>query len=309
MCSPTRSPLIGSNYGATPSGDAALWATVESSAFFIRDDNTGREIIIFGDIEPDSVSLEPRNKFIWEIAAPKIANGILRAIFIECSYSDAVDDETLYGHLCPRHLIAELKVLADKVEELKPNEDQREKRRGRSSKRKRKDSGTVTYQRDQPGSPRSARQVSHNTTKPGELEGTTTEPLLIGNQTPAAISTIEGGSQQHNNTTTTTVEEQSVQSRVNDEAAVEAADGADQEAEPGDNDQPSLSRSGVQSVDSGAAQLLLAGFKVFIIHVKDTLVDGPHPGVRILEELRAQAGEAGLGCEFHVPYQGEGIFI
>lgn len=91
---------------------------VESSAFFLRDQRTGNEIIVFGDVEPDSLSLKPRNKRIWEAAAPKIITGALRAIFIECSYNDSVDDSSLYGHLCPRHLIAELSVLAAIVEEI-----------------------------------------------------------------------------------------------------------------------------------------------------------------------------------------------
>uniref|UniRef100_A0A093XTN7 3',5'-cyclic-nucleotide phosphodiesterase n=1 Tax=Talaromyces marneffei PM1 TaxID=1077442 RepID=A0A093XTN7_TALMA len=152
MYSPARSPHFAPGLGATPSKDTTNWGVVESSAFFIRDDKTGKEIIIFGDIEPDSVSLEPRNKRVWEIAAPKIVTGSLRAIFIECSYNDAIDDETLYGHLCPRHLIAELKVLASKVEEARPDQSQQEgqRRRGRSSKRKRKDSDTADYAREQP---------------------------------------------------------------------------------------------------------------------------------------------------------------
>lgn len=93
-------------------------SVTESSAFFFRDQHTSREMIIFGDVEPDAVSHKPRNKRVWEIAAPKIASGVLRAIFIECSYSDSVDDAFLYGHLCPRHLITELRVLANKTEEI-----------------------------------------------------------------------------------------------------------------------------------------------------------------------------------------------
>jgi cAMP phosphodiesterase len=95
------------------------WTSIESSAFFIREQKTGREIIIFGDVEPDSISLDPRNKRVWEAAAPRIASGLLRAIFIECSYTDDVDDQALYGHLCPRHLIAELTVLAREVVKVK----------------------------------------------------------------------------------------------------------------------------------------------------------------------------------------------
>ncbi|KAE8349410.1 cAMP phosphodiesterases class-II-domain-containing protein [Aspergillus coremiiformis] len=98
------------------------WVSVESSAFFIREQQSGREIIIFGDVEPDSISVEPRNRRVWEAAAPRIASGKLRAIFIECSYTDDVEDESLYGHLCPRHLITELKVLATEVVKAKnPN--------------------------------------------------------------------------------------------------------------------------------------------------------------------------------------------
>ncbi|KAJ5765022.1 hypothetical protein N7520_004581 [Penicillium odoratum] len=105
--SPARSP------GLMP-GEPML-SSVESSAFFLRDHESGNEIIVFGDVEPDSISLEPRNRRVWETAAPKIANGKLRAIFIECSYTDSVDDAYLYGHMCPRHLVAELTVLADLV--------------------------------------------------------------------------------------------------------------------------------------------------------------------------------------------------
>ncbi|KAF7592044.1 3',5'-cyclic-nucleotide phosphodiesterase pde1 [Aspergillus hancockii] len=95
------------------------WASIESSAYFIRDQASGREVIIFGDVEPDSISLDPRNKRVWEAAAPRIASGLLRAIFIECSYTDEVEDQSLYGHLCPRHLIAELTVLAKEVVKAK----------------------------------------------------------------------------------------------------------------------------------------------------------------------------------------------
>jgi cAMP phosphodiesterase len=96
-----------------------LWTTVESSAFFLRDQKTGTEIIIFGDVEPDSVSFNPRNRKVWEVAAPKVASGTLRAIFIECSYVDATEDIYLFGHLCPRHLVDELTVLAARVADIK----------------------------------------------------------------------------------------------------------------------------------------------------------------------------------------------
>ncbi|KAL4818539.1 cAMP phosphodiesterases class-II-domain-containing protein [Aspergillus spinulosporus] len=101
------------------SSQETLWTTVESSAFFLRDQKTGTEIIIFGDVEPDSVSFNPRNRKVWEVAAPKVASGTLRAIFIECSYVDSTEDIYLFGHLCPRHLVDELTVLAARVADIK----------------------------------------------------------------------------------------------------------------------------------------------------------------------------------------------
>jgi hypothetical protein len=69
----------------------------DSSAYFIRDMATAREVLIFGDVEADSISLSPRNIGIWKEAAPKIALGKLSAIFIECSYLDQASDDYLYG--------------------------------------------------------------------------------------------------------------------------------------------------------------------------------------------------------------------
>lgn len=106
-------------------------AAVESSAFFIRDEKTEAEIIVFGDVEPDSVSVWPRNKGIWEAAAPRVAARKIRAIFIECSYSNDTRDIALYGHLCPRHLAAELTVLAKMVADMRGIQYSGSLRRGR----------------------------------------------------------------------------------------------------------------------------------------------------------------------------------
>lgn len=90
----------------------------DSSAFFLRDDHTGSEVLIFGDVEPDALSLSPRTAQVWADAAPKVASGLLRAVLIECSYDESQSDDTLFGHLAPRHVVAELRALADKVDEL-----------------------------------------------------------------------------------------------------------------------------------------------------------------------------------------------
>lgn len=96
-----------------PTGDNVC--VYDSSAYFIRDIKTGREVLIFGDVEPDSISLSPRNHQVWLDAAPKVAGGLLRAIFIECSYDERQSDDTLFGHLCPRFLMEELQALARQV--------------------------------------------------------------------------------------------------------------------------------------------------------------------------------------------------
>ncbi len=91
----------------------------DSTAYFIRDEATGKEVLIFGDVEPDVISWNPRTAHVWNEAAPKIAAGTLSAIFIECSYDDSQSDETLFGHLAPRHLIRELQYLANRVRAVK----------------------------------------------------------------------------------------------------------------------------------------------------------------------------------------------
>ncbi|KAF2197153.1 hypothetical protein GQ43DRAFT_381631 [Delitschia confertaspora ATCC 74209] len=113
---------------------------IDSTAYFIRTEAThhtpAREILIFGDVEPDSISLSPHTHLVWSEAAPKIANGMLAGIFIECSYPDSQSDGMLFGHLVPRHLIAELQSLADMVTEARREfEREEEWRKGRKRKR------------------------------------------------------------------------------------------------------------------------------------------------------------------------------
>lgn len=103
----------------------------DSSAYFIQEPITRREVLIFGDVEPDSISLSPRNLHIWQEAAPKIASGSLAAIFIECSYDDSQSNDRLFGHLKPVFIIEELKALANEVEiakKIRNNETRKRKR-------------------------------------------------------------------------------------------------------------------------------------------------------------------------------------
>ncbi|KAK9316052.1 cyclic-AMP phosphodiesterase, partial [Lipomyces starkeyi] len=84
----------------------------ESSAYFVRDKNSGKEILIFGDVEPDSVSMDPQNRTVWIAAAQKFGRNNLSAIFIECSYASIQPEHSLFGHLSPPYLIQELKMFA-----------------------------------------------------------------------------------------------------------------------------------------------------------------------------------------------------
>ncbi|KAJ5096587.1 Cyclic-AMP phosphodiesterase class-II [Penicillium angulare] len=235
--SPVHSPRLG------PS--EPMVSTVESSAFFLRDHDSGDEIIIFGDVEPDTVSLEPRNRRVWETAAPKVASRALRAIFIECSYSDSVDDAYLYGHLCPRHLIAELMVLAEKV--IDAREQAPEKKRKREA-------GTANT------TPRPQFKRSHSSSGRKSRSGSTrpqhTEPLdAMGDLMSSDHFSPPNPTRWAN------------------------------------SDPP------------------LAGFSVYIIHIKETLKDGSYPGNIIVQELTDRAEALNLGCQFFLPSPTESISI
>lgn len=134
---------------SVPQMDGVQQCVIDSSAYFIRTDlgpsygssssrpTPAREILIFGDVEPDTLSLSPRTAHVWQEAAPKIAAGILTGVFIECSYTDAQGDAVLFGHLAPRHLIAELQYLADMVREARKELDREREELRQSRKRKR----------------------------------------------------------------------------------------------------------------------------------------------------------------------------
>ena len=86
----------------------------ESSCFFVKHVPTKHEFVFFGDVEPDSVAVKPKNVTVWRAAAPKIPHD-LSAVFIECSYPVGRPNETLWGHLSPEHLVEEMITLATEV--------------------------------------------------------------------------------------------------------------------------------------------------------------------------------------------------
>lgn len=87
----------------------------ESSAWFVRNNNTGSEFLYFGDVEPDSISNKPRTRPVWKAASAKIQSGKLYTIFLECSWRSDRPNAMLFGHLSPPHVLDELRNLATEV--------------------------------------------------------------------------------------------------------------------------------------------------------------------------------------------------
>ena len=309
-----------------------LYQPVDSSAFFIRNDITGQEIVIFGDLEPDSVSMYPRNYVVWDDTAPKFVAGILKAIFIECSYDDSVRNEDLYGHLCPRHLIAELTYLAQRVTavrkygeaEVSPDLTKTEMHLHEppspsTMKRKRKrmnesvsflpetpEEGTEPHtpnhnratsnsrRRTIRSPPRNARSpVTH---RPHDDGYTSDDPLKRHSSPPSNLRLPQQLSQ-HVGMARQTSSQTQTQTQMSLQA--DPRSGSMQIAPP-DTSQPPLVRVMGEP---------LKGLTVHIIHVKDTLADGPSQGDVIGEQLKARCLEVGLGCDFDVTTGGEEIWV
>ena len=237
----------------------------DSSAFFIRDEHTGKELLIFGDVEPDSISLSPRTDRVWTDAAPKIVSGALAAIFIECSYDDSQPDGLLFGHLAPRHLIAELKSLAEKVMILRTTQDQM--------------------------------AFIDQAISTSSLAITDTDGALKRKRNSALIEAdkLRGRTRAQTRRCATPPSSSSSPSQV---AVVD--DFADAII-------PSLQLQAPLHVPISSRPL--AGLKVVIIHVKDSLRDGTPQAEIILQQLMEYEAQAGLGCEIQVSKTGEAIWL
>lgn len=243
------------------SGSDPNFAPVDSSAFFLRNETDGSEIIVFGDVEPDTISVHPRNYLVWEDAAQKFAIGSLKAVFIECSYADSVRDSDLYGHLCPRHLIAELHSLATKVMALK----------GRTA------SETAENLQEPPSPSAKKRKRTAD----------------LGSERPSSPKIVAAGRRSKS---------RSRQKSLGRQGAFAVP------ASPKSFfDQVEVDIDGTGSTEK--LPFPLAGLQVHIIHVKDTLTDGPQPKDIILGQLKEQGEAIGLGCDFNVTKCGQEIWL
>jgi hypothetical protein len=223
---------------------------------------------MFGDVEPDSLSALPRTHIVWAEAAPKIAQGILSGIFIECSYNDSQRDAVLFGHLAPRHLIKELETLAEMVaEKRKEAGDKANKKRKRWSHQHGSEPG-------QSSTSKMPRNRSHRTDTPG------TSSMSMDDLSISIPHTTVSGNVLHDGAITSTPKTMDI------------------------SFDPLTTRTSLPQFDGP-----LKGVRVIVIHIKDTMTDGPLIGESILQELwahearLAREGKA-LGCMFEISTSG-----
>ncbi|KAF2843664.1 hypothetical protein M501DRAFT_926084 [Patellaria atrata CBS 101060] len=275
-------PLFSPANGILPGGQCVI----DSTAYFIRAESehlhsstsshapNSKEILIFGDVEPDSLSLSPRTALVWSEAAPKIAQGILNGILIECSYSDEQADAVLFGHLAPRHLIAELSNLADMVRDAKrevEREKAEEEEKRRARKRKRTNTGPVHLNGN-----------GNGTLEDGTTGRLSRSKVRVTSQPPTALALDE----------VPTPGSEVMRDQFDSPASLTPV------------------RRSSLAVPPLSIDLPLRNVKVVIIHVKDTMVDGPLVGDVILAELKSYEASLvkqgrGLGCDFEVAKSGE----
>lgn len=287
---------------------------VDSTAYFLRDSETEHEVLFFGDVEPDSISETDRNYTVWTEAARKIALGRLSGIFIECSYDDSQPDQYLFGHMNPKHLVAELATLAHLTREAKqqraaelqhvkkrkrsgPNGVENAARHAMSGETESKRSRSLAHQLgDENYRRRSGQDANMLDATPGPPSPATEYPphFIVtddgkGHDTPMSPMSVQP-LHQHSHST-----------HYN----------RDTHPHLGPN---GLSKSSALGESQVHGDHPLAGLRVFVIHVKDTFKDGPHVSVKILEELNeheARLEEKGmsLGCEFVISKSGESYWF
>ncbi len=269
---------------------------VDSTAFFIRDTECNREVLIFGDVEPDSISLSPRTMGVWTEAAHKIAHGLLGGIFIECSYDDSQADAFLFGHMNPRHLIAELQTLASLVNSARQMVLQEKNARKRKRSAANGVGATSRHDTAENDRKRSRSLATRGGLSYDKRRSSVPDHMADLPSQLAATTSVDALDQIQN-------------------AHIEASHPAQLEpVSPKDIRPPPLLTSATQGSRRASEEMPLAGMKVVIIHIKDTMKDGPHVRDTILAQLqdyehRLQQEGQGLGCEFVISRSGESYWF
>jgi 3',5'-cyclic-nucleotide phosphodiesterase len=81
----------------------------ESSAFLVQNNNS--YLLYLGDTGADEIEKSNQLEQLWKAIADKVIAHSLKAIFIEVSFDNTMPDKSLYGHLTPRLLMQEMKLL------------------------------------------------------------------------------------------------------------------------------------------------------------------------------------------------------
>lgn len=81
----------------------------QSSALLVR--NNESYVLYLGDTGADAIEQSTRLRQLWQAIAPLIRGYKLKGIFIEVSFPNEQPDKSLFGHLTPRLLMNEMKVL------------------------------------------------------------------------------------------------------------------------------------------------------------------------------------------------------
>ena len=97
-------PLAGTAMTVTPFPLAH--GGMESTAFLVE--HGADALLCFGDTGPDTVEHADKLERVWTAVAERVRTKRLKAIVIEVSFANDRADDKLFGHLTPRHLLAEL---------------------------------------------------------------------------------------------------------------------------------------------------------------------------------------------------------
>jgi len=85
-------------------------SNLTSTAFLVNSNDN--YILYLGDTGADDIEKSHNLHKLWEAIAPLIKSKKLKAIMIEASFPDEQPDKTLFGHLTPHWLMAEMDDLA-----------------------------------------------------------------------------------------------------------------------------------------------------------------------------------------------------
>ncbi|OIW33023.1 hypothetical protein CONLIGDRAFT_161471 [Coniochaeta ligniaria NRRL 30616] len=300
---PSGGQRAGSASGA--GGSTETVCVYDSSAYFIRDMVTGREILMFGDVEPDSISLSPRNQQIWQEAAPKVATGKLAAVFIECSYDDSQSVDRLFGHLAPRFVMQEMASLAEEVAAARRQQAwQQEARDAAGSQAKAPVSGLDKRKRKREEG--DSRILTRRRAAARMAVSATSSPLFTVDD-PVSPTTVRPNRESSTLSQAQSLPDEQSSMLSTPHLATPTAELSLQDVEMS---APATPASVPGSAASGPpVPFPLKGLKVVLIHLKEKLDGGPPVGDVILSELEEYEREAQLGCEFIISHSGDSMFF